>query len=278
MTIDFDPGYVENPWAELVREYPDETVYPLKDFRVEWGPIFHRGRLDGTARVLVVGQDPASHEAICRRILVGEAGQRAQGFLAKLGIHTSYLMINTYLYSVYGQSGGERHIDDPAIAGYRNRWLDAAVSKNGIEAIVTFGHLAKEATTQWKSTPSGAASDAPVVSLLHPTYPDSASRATGPNRITKAEAMKRLCDDWNIGLTALAPVVTPDEPLPLVPYGDTITPAEDATIPALDLPAGLPPWMRSLDAWAVRSGADAAEKRSKITVTVPRKARTWPPI
>ena len=105
MTIDFDPGYGKNPWAKLVREYPDETVYPLKDFRVEWGPIFHRGRLDGTARVLIVGQDPAAHEAVCRRILVGEAGQRAQGFLAKLGITTSYVMVNTYLYSVYGQSG-----------------------------------------------------------------------------------------------------------------------------------------------------------------------------
>ena len=62
MTIDFDPGYTKDPWASLVRDYPDETVYPLKDFRVEWGPIFHRGRLDGTAKVLIVGQDPAAHE------------------------------------------------------------------------------------------------------------------------------------------------------------------------------------------------------------------------
>ena len=278
MTIDFDPGYVKNPWAKLVREYPDETVYPLKDFRVEWGPIFHRGRLDGTARVLIIGQDPAAHEAVCRRILVGEAGQRAQGFLAKLGVTTSYVMINTYLYSVYGQSGGERHIDDPAIAAYRHRWLDAVVSKNTIEAIVTFGHLAKEATEQWKATPAGAASTAPVVSLLHPTYPDSASRATGPNHITKADAFKRLCADWNVGLTQLSPVVTPDAAVPLLPYGDTITPAEDAVIPALDLPAGLPPWMRSLDAWAVRTGADAAEKRTKIAITIPKNARTWPPI
>jgi uncharacterized protein (DUF427 family) len=37
---------------------------------VEWGPVFHRGRLDGTARVLVIGQDPAAHEAVARRIPV----------------------------------------------------------------------------------------------------------------------------------------------------------------------------------------------------------------
>lgn len=82
----FDPGYAEEPFKSLCEDYPDSTVYPADDFRVEWGPIFHRGRLDGSARVLVIGQDPAQNESIVRRILVGEAGQRTQGFLAKLGI------------------------------------------------------------------------------------------------------------------------------------------------------------------------------------------------
>ena len=80
------------------------------------GPVFHRGRLDGTARVLVLGQDPATHETITRRILVGEAGQRVQGLLARVGITTSYVMVNTFLYSVYGQGGGTRHATDPHIA------------------------------------------------------------------------------------------------------------------------------------------------------------------
>jgi hypothetical protein len=35
---------------------------------MEWGPILHRGRLDGTARILVIGQDPAQHETVVRRI------------------------------------------------------------------------------------------------------------------------------------------------------------------------------------------------------------------
>ena len=63
-------------------------MYPTDSFRVEWGPVFHRGRLDGSARVLIIGQDPATHEAICRRILVGEAGQRIQGFLDQARHHT----------------------------------------------------------------------------------------------------------------------------------------------------------------------------------------------
>ena len=50
--------------------------------------------------------------------------QRVQGILTRLGIDHSYVMINTFLYSVYGQGGGERHKDDAGIAGYRNKWLD----------------------------------------------------------------------------------------------------------------------------------------------------------
>src|SRR5437016_6156336 len=72
----FDPGYFEEPFRTLVRGYPEADVYPSNQFRVEWGPIFHRGRLDGSARVLIIGQDPAQHETIVRRCLVGEAGRR----------------------------------------------------------------------------------------------------------------------------------------------------------------------------------------------------------
>lgn len=60
MSHDYDPGYGNEPFKTLCREHPDETVYPRADFRVEWGPIFHRGQLDGSARVLVIGQDPAA--------------------------------------------------------------------------------------------------------------------------------------------------------------------------------------------------------------------------
>jgi hypothetical protein len=111
----FCPGYDRAPFDLLAADYPGAEVYPVKDFRLEWGPIFHRGRLDGTARVLVLGQDPATHEAVTRRILVGEAGQRVQGLLAKLGITTSHVLVNTFLYSVYGQGGGQRHAHDAAM-------------------------------------------------------------------------------------------------------------------------------------------------------------------
>src|SRR4029079_4785323 len=95
----FDPGPVQEPFASLVADYPGTETYPATGFRVEWGPIFHRGRLDGSARLLVIGQDPAKSETIVRRILVGEAGHRTQGLMAKLGITGSYLLRETYLAS-----------------------------------------------------------------------------------------------------------------------------------------------------------------------------------
>jgi len=145
MTIPFCPGYNQEPYATLVASYPGKDVHPVKDFRVEWGPVFHRGRLDGTARILVIGQDPAQHETVLRRILVGTAGKRVQGFLRRLGFNHSYVLINTFLYSVFGQDGGTRQIKNAAITAYRNRWIKAILDSSPIEAVVAFGGLANTA-------------------------------------------------------------------------------------------------------------------------------------
>src|SRR3954462_1217971 len=116
---DFCPGYIQPPFKGLAANYPDEAAFPFADFRTEWGPIFHRGRLDGSARVLIIGQDPGQHENVLRRILVGEAGRRVQGFLAKVGITQSYVTINALLYSVYG-SNGAKYVAKPQSRAYRN--------------------------------------------------------------------------------------------------------------------------------------------------------------
>src|SRR5262245_61465911 len=145
MAIPFCPGYVREPFATLVANYAGQEAHPLKDFRVEWGPVFHRGRLDGSARILVIGQDPAQHEMVVRRILVGTAGKRVHGFLKRLGFDLSYVLINTFLYSVFGQGGGSRQINNPQITAYRNGWIKAILDSSRIEAVVAFGGLAKQA-------------------------------------------------------------------------------------------------------------------------------------
>src|SRR4029450_1746478 len=141
MPHEFCPGYASAPFDGLVANYPGEDVYPPPDFRTEWGPIFHRGRLDGTARVLLIGQDPGQHENVLRRILSGEAGRRVQGFLAKIGVTRSYVLINALLYSVYG-TGGSKFVAKPKVTAYRNQWVKAILAPGRVQAVVTFGGMA----------------------------------------------------------------------------------------------------------------------------------------
>ena len=265
----FDPGYGQEPFLSLVRDVPGEEVFPVKEFRTEWGPVFHRGRLDGTARLLVIGQDPAQHEVIARRTLVGGAGHRVQGFLEKLGLRRSYVMVNTYVYSVYGQGAGNRHKHDPAIAAYRNRWLDALLPGR-VEGVIAFGQLADAAWQAWRSTERGTSFEGVYRTVTHPTQPDSSSRG---NAAKKREAFAVMLAGWNAALEALHAAVTPDTPRPLVPYGPAFLDSELPDIPAEDLPAGSPAWMCGNADWARRTGADARVKRVTITVTVPRAFR-----
>ena len=73
-----------------------------------------------------------------------------QGFLAKLGIRTSYVMTNTYIYSVFGQGGANRHRDNPVIAAYRHRWLDLLLIDQRVDAVITLGGLADHAYRLWR--------------------------------------------------------------------------------------------------------------------------------
>jgi hypothetical protein len=267
--IKFDAGYGKNPFRTLVEDVPDATVFPTKDFRTEWGPVFHRGRLDGSARVLVIGQDPAQHEVIARRTLVGGAGHRVQGFLAKLGLTRSYVMINTYVYSVFGQGGGNKHKKNATIAAYRNRWFEALLPGQ-IQGVVALGQLADAAWQTWRATPAGAAFNGVYTPVTHPTQPESSSKG---NKAKRDAAITKMLQGWNTALQSLKPAVTADVPGPLVPYGTAFLPAELPDIPQEDFPAGSPPWMCGNADWARRTGADDKLKRVTITVTIPKAFR-----
>ncbi len=272
MATDFDPGYCRAPFDALVRDCPDGSVYPSSAFRTEWGPVFHRGRLDGSARVLVIGQDPAQHEEMARRILIGVAGHRTQGLLAKLGIMSSYAMVNTFLYSVYGQTGGTQHQHDAAIVAYRNRWLDALLVGSQVEAVIALGSLADGAWQAWRVTPSGQGVNLPYAHVTHPTQPESSS---GADATKLAAAITAMLQNWNAALQALHPAIAhPDTAVPLQLYGNAFAPGDLVAIPAADLPAGSPPWMLGMDAWADRTGTTPQQKRYTITLTVPAAFQT----
>ena len=261
----FCPGYPA-PYDDLVNSYPAADVYPSAAFRTEWGPIFHRGRLDGSAEALVLGQDPAVEENVTRRILIGVAGQRVQGLLSRLGLTRSYVMINTFLYSLYGQSGST-YVSTPAIVTYRNQWLSTLMTRNPIRAVITLGTLAETAFTAWRDTLDGAAYSGLHAALLHPTYPESAS-AHGQNNL--AQATERLLANWNASLPGLTAAIShPDQPPDTTPYGDVFTAADLPPIPEADLPPGIPAWMRTDPNWATRAGSTSSAKRSTIQIVAP---------
>ena len=263
----FDPGYFQEPFRTLASDYPGADAFPPDQFRVEWGPIFHRGRLDGSARVLVIGQDPAQHETVVRRILVGEAGRRLQGLLTKLGITKSYVFINTFLYSVYG-SVKTKTKKDTRLIDYRNLWIDALISNGQVEAVLALGSAADEAWQLWKKTSKGKAFKGAYAPVIHPTYPESFSKG---EKVKLAEATKRLLKNWNGALQQLKSVIVhPDSPTPLLLYGDIWADGERPQVPEIDFPAGLPAWMHEQDGWARRVGKGDLEKRRSIEIKVPK--------
>ena len=262
----FDPGCFAEPFRTLCMNYPEADVYVPGQFRVEWGPIFYRGRLDGSARVVVIGQDPAQHETIVRRVLVGEAGRRLQGLLAKLGIAQSYAIVNTFLYSVYGNVTAAK-AKDARLTAYRNSWLDALLVGGQVEGVIALGTAADAAWRTWKQTANGTNCNVAYAPVTHPTQPESSSKG---DKTKLAAATKKLLRNWNAGLQTLSPAVQhPDVATPLTLYGDTWAAGDRLAIPEADMPAGLPAWMHEQDGWAARLGKDPKAKRRNITVTVP---------
>lgn len=255
----FDTGPT-GKFRTLCQNYPDDTVYRGADgFRSLWGPIFYRGRANGSARLLVIGQDPAQTEAVTRRILSGQAGRRVQGFVEKLGFSKSYLMINAFVYGIFNQDMALPHLNDPGIQAYRHKWLEAAFAPGKIEAVVTFGTPAFQAWTAFKATPAGQSATAFHHRALHPT----ADKPGGP--ITR----KDLLDNWNVALQRLhANIQHPDVTRPLALYGNDFTAAELPEIPSLDFPMGLQSWMRTKDFWATMSSTPGTE-RANISIEVP---------
>ena len=72
--------------AHHFEQLPDIPEALRELFWWDWGPVFYRGRLNGKARFVGIASDPGPTERVVGRTLVGDAGQRVQGFLDKLGL------------------------------------------------------------------------------------------------------------------------------------------------------------------------------------------------
>jgi hypothetical protein len=180
------------------------------------------------------------------------------------------VLINTFLYSVFGQGGGARQIKNAAITAYRNQWIKAILDSSPIEAVVAFGGLAKQAWEQWLASADAAGRPAlPFEPLTHPTWPESSSKS-------KAEhdaAIETLLSGWNGGLQRLKPKIThPDLSAALSLYGKKFLATDLPDLPPDDLPAGLPEWMLSEESWADREGTSSDLKRRTIIMRAPKSA------
>lgn len=233
---EFDRG----PSAQLARlldRVPDPPV--KRDFWFDWGPIFYRGRLDGSARVLCIASDPGPTERIAGRSLVGNAGQRVQGLLAKLGLTRSYVCLNAWAYAVHpSRASAERErLADLAQLGWRNELYDAVTGPK-LQAIIAFGGMAQEAASLWSGRPSVELREVP-----HPSTRDET----------------KLLEAWRAAVTELRGVVTPDGGGDNTGpnYGAKFAEADYAPIPRRDLPFGAPRFLGD-DAW-VRAGPGGAQ-------------------
>ena len=237
--IDFDPGvppsmeFDKGPPIAIARHFaalPPIAPEHRELFWYDWGPVFYRGRLNGSAKIIGIASDPGPTERLVGRTLVGDAGQRVQGFLTKLGLTNSYALVNAFPHAVHPSmvSKALRLLSDPDNLRWRNRFYDL-ITDSRLEAIIAFGGTAQAALRLWDTAP-----DVPVFQIPHPSAHDAAD----------------LAAKWAAAIPDARAAVTPD------PVGDQTGPnygaeiieADYARIPHADLPYGPPIWIGD-DRW-----------------------------
>jgi hypothetical protein len=153
--IEFDRG-PPKPLAQHLANAPGYTAAERQLFWYDWGPVFYRGRVGGSARLLGIASDPGPTERVACRTLVGDAGQRVQGFLS--GARLDPLVRARQRASLRPctparPTGRNRCSPKRAHRDWRNGFYDAIVEPK-LQAVVAFGDQAREAVCLW-SPPNG---------------------------------------------------------------------------------------------------------------------------
>lgn len=175
---EYDPGApADSKWIELFGSAPNYRAIgiealggtPMKDekFRWEFGPMWYRGRLTPeSVKVFVVGQEGAQDENVSNRAFTGSTGTRTQRFLNHLGIHRSYLFLNTFVYTINGQLGEEesfkwleQKVGSP-IVDYRHKLFDnmMVTNANTVSLFMGVGAGGKASLATWVNARGGKCS------------------------------------------------------------------------------------------------------------------------
>ena len=235
----FDRG----PLVDFARHFELVPTPPEPErFWTDWGPVFYRGRTNGSARLLCIASDPGPTERIAGRTLVGDAGQRVQGFLWKLGLTRSYLCLNAFAYALIPSEAdhADEMLQAPAQAGWRNRLYDIARTDE-VQAVIAFGRVAQSAVDLWDGKEG-----LPLHRVPHPSSHDEVV----------------LLDGWRAAIDELRTIVTPDDDgdASVPNYGATFEEGDYAPIPREDMPFGAPSFLGD-DRWRRAAGGRSSASR-----------------
>jgi uracil-DNA glycosylase len=162
-----DPGpTTASGWAALFAETPNyrglgHAVLGGGKFRWEHGPMFFRGRLDGSAKAVVVGQEGAQDESLSHRSFTGGSGSRMQHLLRHIGLDRSYLFLNSFVYPINGQYDTPlrplaQDLGSPIVM-HRHRILNKAAVDGDVRLVIAVGKAAKESVATWVRSHGGSA-------------------------------------------------------------------------------------------------------------------------
>ena len=241
---EFDAG--PPPAIKAIFDATPDYVAATGEPKVFWhhfGNLFYRGRLDGSARVMCIASDPGPTECLpfVRRSLIGDSGQKTQGFLHKLGLTRSYVLMNAFSVAMHPSAktkGLAILKNNQAIKQARHAMYDAILAGGNVQAIIAFGDVAHKALDIWQLS-NPALQAVPRFRLAHPAAVDRSG--TGNDTALKA---------WAKGITQLRLIITPDVdgdnggPN----FGSYFTETDYGRIPRRDLPKVAPIYVGD-DAW-----------------------------
>lgn len=212
-------------------------------FWYAFGPVLFRGRLDGSARVMCIASDPGPAECLpfARRTLIGDSGQKTQGFLAKLGLTRSYVLVNGFAVAMRPSQkakGLNALRTNVAIRNARHGLYNQLLAGGNLQAIIAFGGVAQEAYDLWAAS-NPAVGAVPAFKIDHPAAVDRSASGDDP-------ALKR----WAAAVPKLRALVTPDVGGNArgANYGKFFTELDYARIPRWDLPSMSPAYVGD-DSW-----------------------------
>lgn len=177
---EYDAGApADSKWIELFGSAPNYraigvealggTAKTDEKFRWEFGPMWYRGRLTPeSVKVFVVGQEGAQDENVSNRAFTGSTGTRTQRFLNHLGIHRSYLFLNTFVYTINGQLEDDPRFkwieqgNESPIVEYRHKLFDnmMVTNANTVALFMGVGSGGKASLATWINARGGKCSTA----------------------------------------------------------------------------------------------------------------------